>query len=167
MEPQNEKFSEELTHRDYLGAVMNLGIERSTIGDILVRGRNAWIVCLDHIADILITDLTRIRRTTVRTYPGTPDDEELKPRFHSVYVNAASERVDALAAEFSGISRSQTAQLFVSGKILVNGRSVSDRSMRLHPGDTLSIRGFGKGRYEGIERETRKGRLVALFQKYI
>lgn len=44
-EPQNEKFAEDLSHRDYLGAVMNLGIERSTIGDILVRGRKAWIVC--------------------------------------------------------------------------------------------------------------------------
>ena len=72
-----------------------------------------------------------------------------------------------MAAEFSGVSRSQISPLFSAGKIFVNGRAVTDRSAKLHPGDVLSIRGFGKGRYEGIERETRKGRLVALFLKYV
>ena len=43
-EPQNDKFAEDLTHRDYLGAVMNLGIDRSTVGDIIVRDRKAWII---------------------------------------------------------------------------------------------------------------------------
>ena len=166
-EPQNDKFAEDLTHRDYLGAVMNLGIDRSTVGDIIVRDRKAWIICLSHVADILLTDLTRVRRTTIRTSEGSPEDEELKPRFEPVFVNAASERLDAMAAEFSGVSRSQISPLFSAGKIFVNGRAVTDRSAKLHPGDVLSIRGFGKGRYEGIDRETRKGRLVALFQKYV
>ena len=166
-EPQNEKFAEDLSHRDYLGAVMNLGIERSTIGDILVRGRKAWIVCQEHVAEIILSDLNRVRRTAVRTYPAAPDDEDMKPEFQPVYVHAVSERIDALAAEFAGISRTQAASLFSSGKIFVNGRIIMDRSAKLHSGDILSIRGIGKGKYEGIERETRKGRLVAVFQKYI
>ena len=167
VEPQNVKFSEELSHRDYLGAVMGLGIERSTIGDIIVRDRKASIICLEHVAEILLRELTGIRKTAVRTAVGSANDEELVPRFETVYVNAASERLDALAAEFSGISRSRISPMFSSGKIFVNGRAAEDRSMKLHPGDIISIRGFGKGKYEGIERETRKGRLVALFRKYV
>ncbi len=166
-EPQNDKFAEELSHRDYLGAIMNLGIERSTIGDILVRGRKAWIFCQEHVAEIILSGLKRVRRTAILSQSGSPDDEELKPEFQPVYVHAASERIDALAADFAGISRTQAASLFSSGKIFVNGRNVTDRSIKLHPGDILSIRGIGKGIYDGIERETRKGRLVAVFRKYI
>ena len=146
---------------------MNLGIERSTIGDILVHGQKAWIVCMEHVAEIILSDLKRVRRTAIRTYPAASDDENMKPEFQPVYVNAVSERIDALAAEFAGISRTQAVFLFSSGKIYVNGRSITDRSIKLHPGDILSIRGIGKGIYEGIERETRKGRLVAVFRKYI
>ena len=166
-EPQNEKFAENLSHRDYLGAVMNLGIERSTIGDIQVRGQKAWIVCLEHVSQIILSDLGRVRRTAIRTSPASPDDEDMRPEYQKVYVHTASERIDSLAAEFSGISRTQAASLFSSGKIFVNGRCITDRSIKLHPGDILSVRGFGKGKYEGIERATRKGRLVAVFQKYI
>ena len=166
-EPQNPKFAEDLSHRDYLGAVMNLGIERTTVGDILVHSPKAWIVCQEHVAGIILSDLNRVRQTAVRTFPAAPDDEDMKPKFQQISILASSERIDTLAAEFSGISRTQAAALFSSGKIFVNGRSVTDRSTRLHPGDILSIRGFGKGKYEGIERETRKGRLVAVFQKYI
>ena len=72
VKPASQKFAEDLSHRDYLGAILNLGIERSLIGDILVREKQAWFFCLDSAADFLVSSLTRVRNTTVSaSLPGT------------------------------------------------------------------------------------------------
>ena len=59
--PTAEKFAESLTHRDYLGAILNLGIERSKIGDILVDGKTAYVFCHENMAPFLMQELCRIR----------------------------------------------------------------------------------------------------------
>ena len=79
----------------------------------------------------------------------------------------ASERLDAVAAAFAGISRTQADMLFAAEKIMVNGRTVTDRSFRLKEGDTLSVRGFGKAVYDGIDHETRKNRIQVRLRKLI
>ena len=57
--PVSEKFGEELSHRDYLGAVLSLGIDRSLTGDIVVRGKTAFLYVLDSIRDYISENLTR------------------------------------------------------------------------------------------------------------
>ena len=166
VQPQSEKFAEDLGHRDFLGAVLNLGIERSTVGDIVVRDGKAWIVCLDHVRDLLLDDLTRVRRTAVRTSLCERDVPDLQPRLVPMHVNVASERLDAVVAEFAGISRAQAPALFTAGKVFLDGREATDRSVRLRPGSVFSVRGYGKARYDGVVRETKKGRLLVCIQKY-
>ena len=165
--PKSEKFAEELTHRDYLGAVLGLGIDRSLIGDILVRGRHAWYICLSSAADILISSLSQVRRTTVIAAAADPDVPELQPRFAPLRINIASERLDTVVAAFAGLSRGQAEKLFSAEKVFVNGRTVTDKGARLKQGDILSVRGFGKAVYDGIEYETRKNRLWVSLRKYI
>ena len=63
--PRSGKFAEELTHRDYLGAILALGIERGLIGDILIRDKRAWFFCLSPTADMLAASLVQVRRTAV------------------------------------------------------------------------------------------------------
>ena len=59
--PKSLKYAEELTHRDYLGAILGLGIERSLIGDILIRDRQAWFFCLVSAAELITSSLTQVR----------------------------------------------------------------------------------------------------------
>ena len=165
--PKSGKYAEELTHRDYLGAVLGLGIDRSQIGDILVRDKSAWIFCLDPAADLLVSALTQVRRTAVTAEPAPPDVPELAPRYAAVRLNVASERLDAVVAAFCGVSRGQAEKLFAAEKVFVNSRTVTDRSARLKEGDILSVRGFGKAVYDGIEHETRKSRLWVSLRRYI
>lgn len=165
--PLSEKYAEDLTHRDFLGAVLGLGIERSLIGDILVQDRQTFVFCLQSIADLLLSSLTQVRRTSVRAELASPDTPALAPRLQPLSLNVASERLDAVAAAFCGLSRGQCAGLFPAGRVLVNSRPASDGSARLKPGDTLTVRGFGKARYEGIDRSSRKGRLFVTLQKYV
>ena len=165
--PKSEKYAEELTHRDYLGAILGLGIERSLIGDILVRGKSAWFICLSSAAEMLTSSLDQVRRTAVTAAPAAADIPELEPRYAPMRVNVASERLDAVVAAFANLSRAQADRLFAAEKVFVNGRTVTDRSTRLKEGDMLSVRGFGKAVYDGIEYETRKKRFLVQLRKLI
>ena len=165
--PKSERFAEELTHRDYLGAVLGLGIERSLIGDILMRGKRAWIFCLESAAGMLTDSLTQVRRTAVKAEKASPDIPELKPVYAPQRLNIASERMDAVVAAFTGVSRGQAEKLFDAEKVFINGRVVTNRSARLKEGDILSVRGFGKAVYDGVERETKKNRLWVVLRKYV
>ena len=165
--PKSEKFAEELTHRDYLGAILGLGIERSLIGDILVRDKRAWFFCLTPAAEMLASALTQVRRTAVAAEIAPPDVPELRPRYEALRLNVASERLDAVVAAFTRLSRGQAEKLFGAEKVFVNGRAVTDKSARLKDGDMLSVRGFGKAVYDGIEHETKKNRLWVSLRKLI
>ena len=167
VKPKSGKFAEELTHRDYLGAILGLGIERSMIGDILIRDRFAWFFCLAPAAELLASSLTQVRRTAVAAAVTPADVPELRPAYMPVLVNVASERLDAVVAAFAGLSRGQADKLFAAEKVFVNARVARDRSLRLKEGDVLSVRGFGKAVYDGIEYETRKNRLRISLRKLV
>lgn len=165
--PLSMRFAEELTHRDFLGAVLGLGLERGCIGDILVREKSAWILCLASSADFIASSLTEVRRTAVSASIVTGEIPELQPVFAPLRLNVASERLDTVTAAFAGLSRGRAADLFSAEKVQVNGRVITDKSFRMKPGDILSLRGFGKAVYDGIEQETRKNRLWVLLRKYV
>ena len=164
---KSEKYAEELTHRDYLGAVLGLGIERSLIGDILIRDRQCWLFCLSSAADMLTSSLTQVRRTAVTASLAVAEAPELQPRYEALRLNVASERLDAVAAAFTGLSRAQADRLFAAEKVFVNGRPITDRSFRLKEGDVLSVRGVGKAIYDGIDHETRKNRYQVRLRKLV
>ena len=165
--PKSMKYAEELTHRDYLGAIMNLGIDRSLTGDILVKGKKAWFFCLTSAADMLASSLTQVRRTAVSAEICGTDVPEIQPEYAPVRLNVVSERLDAIAAACPGLSRGQAEKLFGAEKVFVNGRVILDKSTRLKEGDILSVRGFGKAIYDGIEHETKKNRLWVSLRKYV
>ncbi|MBR6322773.1 MAG: hypothetical protein IKR59_07880 [Lachnospiraceae bacterium] len=165
--PLQEKYGEELSHRDILGAIMSLQIDRSLTGDILVKGKNAYIFCLRQIAEFLTENLTKIRHTDVRCSLSGTDVPELKPELKEISVNIASERLDSIVAGFTGISRSHVEQLFAQERVFLNGRAVRSLSARPKEGDVLTVRGFGKAIYDGISGSSKKGRLYVTLRKYV
>jgi RNA-binding protein YlmH len=165
VEPRSRKFAEELSHRDYLGAILGLGIERSLIGDILIRDGQAWFFCLESAADMLASGLEQVRRTAVKAKIVPPDIPELQPRYVPLRLNVASERLDAVTAAFAGVSRGQAGALLAAEKVFVNGRVTTDKGARLKEGDILTVRGVGKAVYDGIEQETKKRRLWVCLRK--
>ena len=165
--PKSMKYAEELSHRDYLGAIMNLGIDRSLTGDILVKGKRAWFFCLSSAAEMLASSLTQVRKTAVTAEVCGTDIPEVQPEYAPLRLNVISERLDAITAAFTGLSRGQAEKLFGAEKVFVNGRVITDKSTRLKEGDILSVRGFGKAVYDGIEYETKKSRLWVSLRKYV
>ena len=164
--PLQKKFSEELSHRDYLGALMNLGIERSTIGDILIEDGTGYLFCNAVISPFIIEHLTKIRHTSVTCRRLEQPPEVLKKEPELQELTVASLRIDAVIARLYNIARSSGMELFLSGRIWVNGRRVEKASLLLKEGDVVSVRGYGKFVFYGMQRQTRKGRLCVAVGRY-
>lgn len=166
IQPTAPKFAESLSHRDYLGALMNLGIERSTLGDIKTAEKEAYLFCLDSIAEYICTNLDKVRHTAVKCsmveqITEIPEDEP-----ESMEVLLPSLRLDACLARVYNQSRNDILEQFRSGKVYVNGRLCENNSRTMKDGDVVNLRGFGKFIYSGINYETRKGKLNAQILLY-
>lgn len=156
--PLLAKFADELTHRDVLGACMNLGIERSTMGDIILRDNSAYLYCTETIAPYIIENLVRIRHTSVVCEHFEGEMEVLSPQLETKELQVASERLDAVIAKAYGISREKSQLLFREKKIFVNGRQQENNSAVPKAGDIISVRGHGRLVYDGMSHTTRKGK---------
>lgn len=157
--PLAQRFAEELSHRDFLGALMNLGIERSTVGDIKVGEKQAYLFCVDTIAEFICDNLVQVKHTHVKCTPveavcDLPQEEPV-----SMDVQVPSLRVDAVLAKVYNLSREESLELFRAGKVYVNGRLCENNSRLLKAGETVNARGYGKFSLKGEPRETRKGKL--------
>lgn len=156
--PVSRKFSEELQHRDFLGAVMNLGIVRGMTGDIVVTDREGYLFCMRSVADYIAENLTRVRNTTVAvTMEPLPEKYVRGGEERSVVV--PSERLDALISAVWHIPREDSKMLVEKGLVSVDSRLAVKPGMTLGEGSLVSVRGKGRFRYLSIERETKKGRL--------
>ena len=155
--PRSEKYGEALTHRDYLGALMALGIERELLGDIAVRGKEAWLFCEERIAPYLQEHFIQARRTFLVCAPSAPPEGPLYET-RPVRVQVSSQRADALIARVFSMSRGDAQALFPAGKVFVNGRQCESPGHTPRAGDIISVRGFGRFRYRGMESLSKKGK---------
>lgn len=165
--PVAEKFADQLSHRDVLGAIMNIGMEREKLGDIMIRDNRIWVLSTPGLAAIIIRELTRIKHTSVICSIEEAVKEALKPQFEELKIQASSERIDGIVAKLCKLSRNEAAKLFVESKVAVNGRITSNHSYLLKENDVISVRGYGKFRYLKISGVTRKGNNLISIEKYI
>ena len=165
--PVNRKFAEELSHRDYLGAVMNLGIERCKLGDILIEDGKAILSAKEELAGYIMEHLTRIRHTTVRTSILPAFEDSYEPRYEELKGTVASVRLDTVLSLAYPLSRSKVTGLIEGARVFVNGKLVTSNGYRLKEGDILSVRKMGRIGYNGILSETKKGRYMVSIRKYI
>ena len=160
------KFPETLSHRDYLGALVHLGVERSMIGDILLRDDEAWFFCVDSMADFFAGELIKIRHTAVHTQILPRMDLVPEPVRKPVQGTVSSVRLDAVIAVAFGGSRTKLMPLIQGGKVYVNGSLITSNGYTLREGDVVSVRGKGKFRFVQVFSQTKKGRYPILLEIY-
>lgn len=165
--PLHEKFADALSHRDYLGAVLNLGIERPKVGDILVEETRAYLFCKENMADFIAEGLTRIRHTSVMCREIPLREFSYQPKTETLRGTVASVRLDSVLAVAFGSSRSSLVKLIEGGKVFVNGKMVTSNGYTLKENDVISARGLGKFRYLGMAAQTKKGRSYVEIEKYV
>lgn len=168
--PKSRKFSDDLSHRDFLGAVLNLGIDRNRTGDILVKENDAWMFCDVEIAEFIKDHLERVRHTAIICEVVMPDrvpPETFRPKVQIVKGFVSSLRLDAVIAVAFHSSRSSIAEYIRAEKVFINGRLTAENSTKIQENDLISVRGMGKFRYIGTEGESKKGRLAVRIERYI
>lgn len=163
----NLKFAETLTHRDYLGAVLNLGIERSRTGDILPGEKGALLFVHNDIAEFICNELSRIRHTSVRVTKVPLMEVSYTPKIEEIQGTVASVRLDSLLSLAFSQSRNRLTGLISGAKVYVNGRLITSNGYQPQEGDIISVRGMGKFRYEYAGGRTRKNRISVVIGKYI
>ncbi len=156
--PASARFAEQLTHRDFLGALMNLGFERELLGDIVVRQEAAYLFCEERIAPYIAQSLTQVRRTTVRYAMMEQLPEGSLFTLERRVVQLSSVRADALIAHVFKLSRGDAQTLFSQGRVFVDGRECRDTSYTPKAGEILSVRGFGRMKYAGVDSLSKKGK---------
>lgn len=159
MKPLLSKFADSFSHRDFLGALMNLGIDRSTLGDIQVGEREGYLYCLESIAEFICENLDKVKHTNIRCEIVEEAGELPEEKPESMEVLVSAERIDAVVAKVYNISRTESISMFRDKKVYVNGRLMENNSRVLKAGEAVNVRGYGKFLYEGVNYETKKGKL--------
>lgn len=165
--PLSRKFSEELSHRDYLGAILNIGIERSKTGDILTSGGEAIVFLHKDMTDLVCSELTRVRHTSVRGEVVPVADIDYTPEYEEIRGTVASVRLDSLLSVAFSSSRTKLTGLIEGARVFVNGRLITSNGYQPEEGDIISVRGMGKFRFESSGARTRKNRVSVIIYKYI
>lgn len=156
---EKDRFSD-IGHRDYLGAIMGLGLTRESVGDICVQPDGCDIVALPSAAKYIEDNLTGAGRATLKA-KQIPLEEVRAPQVNTkeTSITVASPRLDAVAGEIFSLSRSAAAQAIASGAVTVNDEQVLKADRRLSPKDKIVLRGKGRAILGEEFTQTKKGRV--------
>lgn len=155
--PSNRK--KQLTHRDYLGALLGLGIKRKKIGDIVRQGEGSAVFVVSEIMAFLYQNLTRVGSCPVSVQPLDRDDfVYLPPTVKEKAITVVSPRLDAIISKAFNLSRGKALTLVRQGRVFQNWRQQLNSSTPLCQGDTISCRGYGRFQVLATMGTTKKGR---------
>ena len=165
--PKYPKFAEKLTHRDVLGALMNLGIERNRLGDILCFEDNYYVFCDEDIFHYIMADLSKIRHTMVdlleeTNYRHLQANISLEERYDMI----ASNRIDCIIAKAFHFSRSEAAEYLSTEKVFINGKCITNCNQSCENGAIVSVRGKARFIFENCNTRSKKGKLRVKFSFY-
>jgi len=150
----------ELTHRDYLGSLIGMGIKREAIGDILVHQKGADILVLRTITEFLLVNYSKAGRTNL-TLREEKIERIISPEVYSEErnVTVASLRLDNVVAAAFKLSRSAAVQAIKSGVVFLDGMQTEKPEKIVGQGDKIVLRGKGKTVLREIGGNTRKDRV--------
>lgn len=164
--PESNHFTKNPGHRDYLGSLLGVGIDRRVLGDILisVKGDRAWLFCLTKVADFIVDNLTKVGRLPVKCHISQAPDMSLIVQRKEVRVVVASLRVDSLVAEAFRISRTESKQLVETKKVYINGKILQKAETKPVPGCKITVRDYGSFIFKEIAGNTRKDKLSVVLE---
>lgn len=156
------------THRDYLGALLGLGLRREALGDLLVRPEGCDMIVSEGIAAFIRDNLTSAGHSPLELTIIDPQDLIVPEQaFTERRDTVASLRLDGVAAAAFSLSRGRAAEAVAAGKVSVNGVPCEKADREVADGDTVSLRGAGKCRVRTDGALSRKGRICIVIQKYL
>ena len=158
-------------HRDYLGAILGLGLDRACLGDILpdpADARSVYAFVLEDKADFIASNLTEAGRSPVHVErcDAVPEEVLRGPERQTQDATVPSLRADTVLAAMMRTSRSIAAQAIQSGRVEVNHVPLRTAHEDVFEGDIFTVRGVGRYRLVAIGGKSRKDRIFITFYQY-
>ena len=155
-------------HRDILGSILGLGIDREVVGDIIATKDFARIIVDKKMVDYFFANLNKIGNVSVKV--EIDELENIAPkeeRVKEIKSTVASLRIDSIVAAGFGMSRSKAAAEISAEKVQLNWQTAKNSSQSIKAGDILSMRGRGRLEVSEITGQTKKGRIGVLLKRYL
>lgn len=165
--PISVKFCKPVTHRDFLGAILNLGVDRGKVGDIFTDSVVGYVAVINTLTDFLTENLVKVGANAVKTTKTQSVPDEFKPKTQELTVIVPSLRADAVIAKVYNLSRDASVELFFKEKVAVNGKTSTENARPLRCEEVVSVRGFGKFIFKGQTSATKKDKLCVKIEKYV
>ena len=166
--PLKIEYPVQVGHRDILGSILGLGVERNAVGDILVFKIDCYVFIMKDIAHYVEQNLVKVGRQNI-SIKEVGFDEVCVPEVKTEEINTtvASLRLDCIIAEGFRLSR-ETAKAAVEKQIVqLNHRIIGTPSQNVKENDVISLRGKGKIILESVSGESKKGRIWVKILRYI
>lgn len=156
-----------LRHRDYMGAIMSLGIKRHKLGDFILKDNICYVGVCQSLSEYIINNLTAIGKNPCTVSKLDLFQENLPNYdFEDINIIVTSLRMDSIVAGLANLSRGKGEELLQSGKVLLNYLTIKDKAKVIKPNSCITIRGLGKFKFICEIGETNRGRIKALFKKF-
>lgn len=159
-----------LSHRDYMGAILGLGIERFVVGDIILNkdDNSAIVFCEKKMAEYILGELDSVGADKVKVESAQlSPDFEIRREFKTVSDTVASARTDCVVASLAGCSRESAKELMRYGDVEKNYSVCKKPDAEVYEGDVITVRGHGKFVVRSITDRTKKNRIRLTADKYI
>ena len=160
------RAEEPLSHRDFLGALMGLGVERDTVGDIIPRDDSCDIIVTKEVSAYVLQNLSSAGRTALHL-EIIPEAEAKPAEFRIVKDTVASLRLDAVVGSGFSLAREKAASAIRTGKVSVNGLECLKPDKSVEAGARISLRGLGKIELSEVGGLSRKGRTTIVIRRFI
>ena len=159
---------DELSHRDFLGALMGAGIGRETVGDICIGSGSCDFFVTEDIAPYVLQNLCSAGRTKLSvTAVSLTEAQVPEPETKEIRDTVASLRLDSIVSSGFRIGRSLAAQHIAAGKVAINGLPCEKADKLVSEGAKISVRGLGKIFLRSVGGQTKKGRISITIDRYI
>ncbi len=165
--PVSEKFASSCSHRDFLGALMSLGLERRIFGDIIVKEKTAYLFCQERFSSFVCENLVSVGRNQVHCEVCVFPEEKVEKERERIAIQVNSPRADAVAAKVCRLSRGAVLPLFAQKHVILNGQTLENKDRILKEGDIFSIRGYGKFVVGETTGQSKKGKDNLNIYKYV
>lgn len=162
--PKAVKFAGELTHRDFLGAILSLGLERDVLGDLFVTDKICYCYCLTRVAPYLCEHLKSVGKTAVSCAPSE-ESAPTAPQRKSESYTLSSLRADCFLSAVYRLSRAEALEYFRGERVFLNGKLCTENAKELKTGDCISARGKGKFYVGETGETTKKGKFRVTIER--
>lgn len=159
---------EDLSHRDFLGALMGFGISRESVGDICVGEGSCDFFVTQEIAPSLLQSFAEVGRVKIRLSQVALTDAQIpEPEIKELRDTLASLRLDSVISSGFRIGRSLAGSYISSGKAAINGLPCEKADKQIPEGAEISVRGLGKIKLYSVNGQTKKGRISVVIHRYV